>query len=102
MVLKTLLTVHSVDSSIDTLKPVISFAKDIGAHLNVVILGVMKTVPTSYYGGIPEYYLTEVHDELVGALKKRGEEVEALVMEAVSAMTMSPASSCRTSRVMGS
>ena len=82
MALKTLVTVHSVDAPIDALKPVISLAVDAGAHLNVVVLGMLKTPPMSYYGGVPDYYLTEMHDELRGELKKRAQEVEALALEA--------------------
>ena len=82
MAITTLVTVHSADGPIEALKPVISFAGEMGAHLNVVVLGIMKTVPTSFYGGVPEYYLTDMHDELLGKVEQRAGEVEALAKEA--------------------
>jgi nucleotide-binding universal stress UspA family protein len=82
MAITTLVTVHSADGPIDALKPVISFAGEIGAHLDIIVLGIMKTMPTSFYGGVPKYYLTDMHDALLDEVKRRAGEVELLVKEA--------------------
>ncbi|MCP4317262.1 MAG: universal stress protein, partial [Hyphomicrobiales bacterium] len=82
MAVTTLLTVHSADAPIDTIKPAMAFARDVGAHLNIVVLGIMKTMPTSFYGGVPEYYLTDSRDQTIREVNECAKEVEALVQSA--------------------
>ncbi|MCP4319802.1 MAG: hypothetical protein GY789_28440 [Hyphomicrobiales bacterium] len=69
----TLFTVHSADSAIEATKPVIAFAGEIGAHLDIVVVGIMKTMPAAFYGGVPECYLTDVHDQTIRVTKDRCE-----------------------------
>ncbi len=82
MAIKTLLAVHSADEPIDNIKPTIQWASDIGAHLDLVVFGVMKSIPTATYGGLPDYYLADIHDQAVRDANKRAVAVEALVSQA--------------------
>ena len=82
MALTTLVTVHTADGPIDALEPVIGFASYTGAHLNIIVLGIVETMPTAFYGGVPEYYLTDMRGEKLGEVKQRAEAVEAMVSQA--------------------
>ncbi|MEX3007248.1 universal stress protein [Hoeflea sp. TYP-13] len=82
MAITTLLTVHLADEPIESVKPVMAFAGEIGAHLNIVVIGIMKTMPSSFYGGVPEFYLTDEHDMTIREAQERAKDVRAMVGEA--------------------
>jgi nucleotide-binding universal stress UspA family protein len=82
MAITTLLAVHSIDAPIGSVNPVIELCGDIGAHLNLVVFGVMQTIPTATYGGMPDYYLTDEHDRIIREARERAAAVEKLIQEA--------------------
>ena len=79
--MKTLLAVHEIEQSIDSIRPVIKLAKEAGFHLNVVILGIIKAIPVTAAPGVPAYYYNNANDELVNAGKDRADEVEAILQK---------------------
>jgi len=82
MAITTLLAVHAIDEPIETINPIIELCGDLGAHLNLVVFGVMQTIPTASYGGMPDYYLTDEHDRIVREVRERTAAVEAMIQEA--------------------
>ena len=74
--MKTLLAIHDTDRKIDTLDPVIKLAEDTKAHLNVVVLGIVRTVPVTAAPGVPAYYFDESNADLIKAGKERVSEIE--------------------------
>lgn len=81
MAITTLLAVHSVDEPIENIKPVIALSGDLGAHLNVVVFGIMKSMPTAVYGGLPDFYLSEMHDRAVQETNQRAARIEEMLQE---------------------
>jgi len=80
--MKTLLAIHDVDQTIDSLGPVVAFAKEMGAHLNVVVMGMMHSVAAVATPGAPVYYYDDYNREIVESCKIRMGEVETMVQEA--------------------
>ncbi len=81
MAVTTLLAVHSVDEPIENINPVIALAADLGAHLNVVAFGIMKSMPTAMYGGLPDFYLSETYDRAVRDTNQRAAKIESMLQE---------------------
>ena len=77
--MKTLLAVHEVDEDLQDLKHVIKISQHAGAHLNIVVLGVVRVVPMTAAPGVPDFYYNESNQEMIAAGKARVEEIEALV-----------------------
>ncbi|NKB52508.1 MAG: hypothetical protein GKR97_09830 [Rhizobiaceae bacterium] len=77
--MKTLLAIHEVDGDLGDLKQLISIARHAGAHLNVVVLGVVRIVPMTAAPGVPDFYYSETNSEMIEAGKARVTEIEALV-----------------------
>ena len=82
MALTTLLAVHSTDEPVDSIKPTIELCGNVGAHLNVVVFGTLRTPPTTAYGAMATAYLTDERDSVVRAAQQRAAEVETIVREA--------------------
>lgn len=81
MAITTLLAAHAVDEPIESIKPIIELAGDLGAHLNVVVFGIMKSMPTAVYGGLPDFYLSEMHDRAVQETNQRAAQIEEMLQE---------------------
>lgn len=81
MAITTLLAVHSVDEPIENIKPIIALSGDLGAHLNVVVFGILKSMPTAVYGGLPDFYLSEMHDRAVQETNERASRIEEMLQE---------------------
>lgn len=76
MAITTLLTIHSIDEPADTIKPILTIASEMGAHLNVIVLGLIKTTTTSAYPGLPDYYLADEYNRVIKDVEARAKEVE--------------------------
>ncbi|MEP1208574.1 MAG: universal stress protein [Rhizobiaceae bacterium] len=84
--MKTLLVIHEVEEELDDLKILINLARHAGAHLNIVVLGVVRIVPMTAAPGVPDFYYSEANHELIEAGKARVKEIETLIMkEGISA-----------------
>lgn len=81
MAITTLLAVHSVDEPVENIKPIIELSGDLGAHLNLVVFGIMKSMPTAMYGGLPDFYLSEMHDRAVSETNHRAALVEEMLQD---------------------
>jgi len=78
MAITTLLTIHSIDEPADTINPTLAIASELGAHINVIVLGVIKTTTTSAYPGLPDYYLADEYNRVIKDVEARAKEVEEL------------------------
>ena len=79
--MKTLLAIHEVDEPVDALLPVIELARNMTAHLDVVVLGVIRIIPVTAAPGIPAFYYNESNNEMVEAGQARVKEVDALLAD---------------------
>ena len=77
--MKTLLAIHEVGEELTDLKKLIELAQHADAHLNVVVLGVVRVVPMTAAPGVPDFYCSEINQELIDAGKARVKKIEALV-----------------------
>ncbi|WP_169054253.1 universal stress protein [Nitratireductor sp. XY-223] len=82
MSITTLLAIHSTDDQTDNLKPVMALAEKLGAHLNLVVFGVLDTIPTATYPGIPAAYLSDEHNRVMEKAQQRANTVQALIEDA--------------------
>ena len=84
--MKTLLAIHEVDEDLSDLKQLIKLARHADAHLNIVVLGVVRVVPMTAAPGVPDFYYSESNQEMIKAGKARVKQIDALVAaEGVSA-----------------
>ncbi len=81
MAITTLLAVHSTEEPVDAVRPIASLCGKIGAHLNLVVFGIIETVPTAAYGAMPDYYLTDERDGVVHKARERAGEIEKVLQE---------------------
>ena len=88
MAITTLLAFHATDEPIETIEPIVELSGDIGAHLNLVVFGVMQTMPAASYGGMPDYYLTDEHDRVVREARERAAAAEALIQKSYLSATV--------------
>lgn len=89
MAITTLLAFHSTDEPLDHVKPVMALAGEMGAHLNLVIFGVMVPIPAAAYPGIPDMVTADEFKKTAHNAEQRASTVEALVADAnVSASIM--------------
>ncbi|MCP4315597.1 MAG: hypothetical protein GY789_06145 [Hyphomicrobiales bacterium] len=72
MTITTLLAVHSADEPIEAVKPVISLAGNLGAHLNLVVYGILKTIPATSYPGLPVIYNTDEPERVAKSMHTPG------------------------------
>ena len=77
--MKTLLTTHEVDDDLAELDQLIKVASHANAHLNIVVLGVVRVVPMTAAPGVPDFYFSETNREMIEAGQKRVDEIEQLV-----------------------
>ena len=83
MAITTLLAVHSTEELVENVRPIVEFCGNVGAHLNLVVFGTIKTVPTAAYGAVPDYYLTDERDGVARkARQPRAAEVEGVIQQA--------------------
>ena len=87
--MKTLLTIHDADREVDTLDPMIKLSQEIGAHLNIVVLGLIHSVPVTAAPGVPAYYFSESNSDLIEACKDRVSEIEKYVQNEGSSASVS-------------
>ena len=89
MAITTLLAFHSTDEPLDNVKPVLALADGMGAHLNLVIFGVLVPIPTATYPGIPDMLTADEFRHTADHAEQRAKTVEVLVEDAnVSATIM--------------
>lgn len=79
--MKTILTIHEVEQDLSDIKPIIQLAQSAGAHLNIVVLGVTRTVPIAAAPGIPMVYYDTSNSEIIEEAKKRVDEINALLQK---------------------
>lgn len=79
--MKTLLAIHEVDEKLETLNPFIAVAKSLNAHLNVVVIGVVRIVPMTAAPGVPDFYYSETNQEMIEAGKARVGEINQLLAD---------------------
>lgn len=79
--MKTLLAIHEVDEDLVELKQLIKLARHANAHLNVVVLGVVRIVPMTAAPGVPDFYYSETNQQMIAAGKARVKQIDALVAE---------------------
>lgn len=77
--MKTLLAIHEVEENLDGLKNLIELARHADAHLNIVVLGVVRVVPMTAAPGVPDFYYSEINKELVDAGKACVKLIEGLI-----------------------
>lgn len=87
--MKTLLAIHQVDEELDDLKNIITLAKSAGAHLNIVVLGVVRIAAIAAAPGAPDFYYSETNLEVIEAGKERVKELNALVAKENLSVTIS-------------
>ena len=80
--MKTLLAIHEVDEDLADLEQLIKIARHANAHLNIVVLGVVRIVPMTAAPGVPDFYYSETNQEMIEAGNARVEEIEKLVAAA--------------------
>lgn len=84
--MKTVLAVQEVEEEVSALEPALRAAKRAGAHLNIVLLGVLRVVPMTAAPGVPVFYFDEANKELHEAAKVVEKQIQDLVIgEDVSA-----------------
>ncbi|MEX3007275.1 universal stress protein [Hoeflea sp. TYP-13] len=81
MAITTLLAFHSTDEPLDNVKPVIALAGEMGAHLNLVVFGVLVPIATATYPGIPDFLTADEFKNTAEKAEQRAKTVEALVQE---------------------
>ncbi|MEP0945091.1 MAG: universal stress protein [Rhizobiaceae bacterium] len=77
--MKTFLAINEVEEELTDLKKLIAMAQHANAHLNIVVLGVVRVVPMTAAPGVPDFYYSEINKELIDAGKARVKDIEALV-----------------------
>jgi len=82
MTITTLLAIHSIDDPANSIDPMLAVASDMGAHLNVIVLGVIKTTTTSAYPGLPDYYRADEYNRVIKDVEARAEEIEEIASKA--------------------
>ena len=82
MAITTLLAIHSTDDKTDDLKPLMALAEMMGAHLNLVVFGVLDTIPTATYPGMPGADLVDEHNRVMKNAEQRANTVQALIEDA--------------------
>lgn len=82
MAITTLLAVHSAEEPVESINSIVALAGKMDVHLNLVVFGVLKSIPTSFYGGLPDQYLAEVSERAVNTANERAKEAFALIEEA--------------------
>ena len=82
--MKTLLVVHDVEQSINAIKPVIKLAKDFGAHLNIVLLDIMRSITLADSFGVSVTDYNEKNDEHIKEGERRARLVDQLLQRCKS------------------
>jgi nucleotide-binding universal stress UspA family protein len=77
--MKTLLAIHQIDEELDPFKEVIQLAAVEGVHLNILVLGLVRAVPMVAAPGVPDFYYSEINQQIIDAGKARVKELNALV-----------------------
>lgn len=62
---KSLLTVHFLDDTPDRLDPIISIAQNMGAHLNIIVMGILPPPASSTYAAVPDNYWSVEYDRVL-------------------------------------
>ena len=81
MTITTLLAFHAADAPLDHAKPVIAMAGELGAHLNLVVFGILLPVPTAAYPGLPLTLTAEDFRQTADDAEQRARTLETLVAE---------------------
>lgn len=89
MSVTTLLTIHSIDEPADAIAPFVALAGDIGAHLDVIVLGVVKSIPAATYPGLPDYSMADEYSRIIKSADERAKALDAMIAQSgVSASVM--------------
>lgn len=84
--MKTLLAIHELDQDLEDIRLMIQMAQSAGAHLNILILSILRTVPVAAAPGIPMVYYSEANQDTIDAGKQRMSDINALLQkEGISA-----------------
>ncbi|MCP4315166.1 MAG: universal stress protein [Hyphomicrobiales bacterium] len=81
MAITTLLAFHSTDEPLGNVKPVIELAGEMGAHLNLVVFGVLVPVYPSAYPGVPDFVSADIYKEAAEKAEQQAGTVDALIQE---------------------
>ncbi|MCP4316369.1 MAG: universal stress protein [Hyphomicrobiales bacterium] len=79
MAITTILAFHSTDEPVDNIKPVISLAGEMGAHLNLVVFGVLVPITTTTFHSAPDFFSSNEYKNTAERAEQRVKTVEALV-----------------------
>lgn len=77
--MKSLLAVHQSDAALDRARPFIDLAKEQEAHLNVIVLGILQTIPATAAPGVVDFYFDGSNNEIIDETKQRVSELEGLL-----------------------
>lgn len=78
---KSLLTILPMEEDLKVLMPTITLAKNLGAHLDIVIVGELSSPSDYFYGGVGDESWKENNREVYKHTEKLNEAVEVLVAE---------------------
>lgn len=93
MNIRSLLTIHTIDQPVENLKPAVETAVAMGAHLDIVIIGIEMAPPADIHGAFPSDYWQEYNREISGHIDTRKEAVKALLANHdIESTTMAEAS----------
>ncbi|MBW8636262.1 universal stress protein [Hoeflea sp. WL0058] len=81
MSVTTLLTIHSIDEAADAIQPFVALAGDIGAHLDIIVLGVVKSIPTANYPGLPDYSMADEYSRIIKSADERAKALDAMIAQ---------------------
>ena len=81
MNVRSLLTIHTIDQPVENLKPAVETASAMGAHLDIVIIGIEMAPPADIHGAFPSDYWQEYNREISGHIDTRKEAVKALLAD---------------------
>ena len=82
IVMNTLLTVHSIDDPFSSLDPAMALAKTMDAHLDIVVVGVLSSIPSLLIADLPYYGWVAENDEEIRIVKEQAARIEEIVQEA--------------------
>jgi len=88
--MKSLLAIHQSDAALDRARPFIDLAKEQEAHLDLIVLGILQTVPATAVPGAVDFYFDGSNNEVIDESKQRVSELEALLQseQVAAAVTM--------------
>jgi len=90
MAYKTILTFHAAEQPVSVLDPVIELSRTAGAHLDIVVLGVMTTPPIIAYDMAPAADWAQYNNDIVQNTVKCAEDIERYTANAEISASVIP------------